>query len=301
MTAFGMRIGVVYPQTELGGDPDAVRRIADATEALGYDHLLAYDHVVGATHDREPKLWGPYTERHPFHDPFVLFGYVAGRCERIELVTGVLILPQRQTVLVAKQSADLDLLSGGRLRLGVGVGWNYVEYDALGQDFATRGPRADEQIGYLRRLWSEPLLTFEGRFDRIDRGNILPRPTRPIPIWVGGFGEPAFRRGGRLGDGFIFAGSVEHATEGMAGVRRHLAEAGRTDGGYGWELITLRAKTVDATVEAIEQWAAAGGTHATVCSMNLGLDGTDAHLDHIAAVAAKLGLSSARAEGAPTA
>ncbi len=284
-----IRVGVVYPQTELGGDPEAVRRIAAATEALGYDHLMAYDHVVGATHDREPKLWGPYTERHPFHDPFVLFGYVAGRTERIELVTGVLILPQRQTVLVAKQSADLDLLSGERFRLGVGVGWNYVEYDALGEDFATRGPRADEQIPYLRRLWSEPLVSFEGRFDRIDRGNVLPRPRRAIPIWVGGFGEAAFRRGGRLGDGFIFAGSVEHAIEGRDRVRQHLDAAGRSAEGYGLELITLRAKTVDATVESIEQWAAAGGTHATVCSMNLGLDSVEAHLDHIAAVAERLG------------
>ena len=161
-----MQIGVVYPQIELGGDPDAVRRIGLATEELGYDYLLAYDHVVGATHDREPKLWGPYTDQDPFHDPFVMFAYLAGITERIEFVTGILILPQRQTVLAAQQAADLDLLSGERLRLGVGVGWNYVEYDTLGQDFDVRGPRLDEQIGFLRSLWSEPLVSFEGQFSR---------------------------------------------------------------------------------------------------------------------------------------
>ena len=201
-----MKIGAVYPQTELSGDPEAVRRIAASVEALGYDYLLAYDHVLGATHDREPKLTGPYTERHPFHDPLVMFAHVAAIARRIELVTGVLILPQRQTVLVARQAADLDLLSGGRLRLGVGIGWNYVEYEALGQSFNTRGRREEEQIGLLRRLWTEPLVDFRGEFDRVNRAALNPRPRRAIPIWLGGFSEPAYRRGARLADGFIFIG-----------------------------------------------------------------------------------------------
>ena len=197
----------MYPQTELRGDPAAVRRIGLAVEAAGLDHLLAYDHVVGAVKaDREPPLWGPYDEHDPFHDPFVMFAYLAAITERIEFATGVLILPQRQTVLVAKQAADLDLLSGGRLRLGVGVGWNYVEYDALGEDFATRGRRADEQIGLLRELWRGDVLSFDGEFDSIDRGVIVPGPGRQIPIWVGGFSRHAFERGVRLGNGFIFAG-----------------------------------------------------------------------------------------------
>jgi len=190
-----LQIGVIYPQTELGGDPDGVRQFALAAERLGYQHINAYDHVVGASHDnREPALWGPYTEADPFHDPFVLFAYLAG-ITTLEFATDVLILPQRQTVLVAKQSADLDLLSGGRFRLGVGTGWNYVEYDALGYDFASRGARLDEQIDFLRRLWSESTIEWQGRFDRINRGSILPKPTRSIPIWVGGFSDPAFRRG----------------------------------------------------------------------------------------------------------
>src|SRR5581483_6056407 len=155
-----MKIGVIYPQTELGGDPEAVRRIGISAEELGYHHLLAYDHVLGATHAREPKLTGPYTDKHPFHDPFVMFAHLAALTRRIEFVTGILILPQRQTGLVARQAADLDLLSGGRLRLGVGIGWNYVEYAALGQDFSTRGRRMAEQVNLLRRLWSEPLVDF---------------------------------------------------------------------------------------------------------------------------------------------
>src|SRR6185437_9886180 len=206
-----MEIGVVYPQIELGEDPNAVRRIGKAVEDLGFDYLLAYDHVLGAVHDdRTPPLPGPYTERDPFHDPLVMFGYLAGITERIGLATGVLILPQRQTALVARQAADVDLLSGGRLRLGVGIGWNHVEYDALGQDFRTRGAREEEQVQLLRKLWSEPLVSFDGRFDHIDRACINPRPRRPIPIWFGGFVEAAYRRAARLGDGFIFsAGAAE--------------------------------------------------------------------------------------------
>src|SRR5262249_52891598 len=157
---------------------------------------------LGAVHeDRIPPLWGPYDENDPFHDPFVLFAYLAGRTERLAFVTGVLVLPQRQTALVAKQAADLALLSGDRFRLGVGVGWNPVEYTGLGQDFATRGLRLDEQIGLLRRLWGEPVVSFEGRFDAIDRAGTVPRPRRLIPIWLGGWVEAALRRAARLGDG----------------------------------------------------------------------------------------------------
>jgi probable F420-dependent oxidoreductase len=277
-----MRFGVVYPQTELGGDPQAVHDIGVGCEALGFEHLLVYDHVVGAEHaDREPPLWGPYTERDPFHDPFVMFGYLAAVTSRIELVTGVLILPQRQTVLVAQQAADADLLTRERVRLGVGTGWNYVEYQALGQDFATRGARLDEQIGLLRRLWTDPLVTFDGRFDRLERACINPRPRRSIPVWVGGFSEPAFRRGGTLGDGFTFAGDVDRAIEGMARVRHHLAEAGRAVEGFGMELIPTRARDTAAMIEAAERWASAGGTHATFVTMKLGLDTAAAHLDHL--------------------
>jgi len=285
-----MKVGVVYPQIELGGDPDAVRRIGVATEELGYDHLLVYDHVVGAQHaDRDPELWGPYVDTDPFHDPFVMFGLLAGLTERIELVTGVIILPQRQTALVAKQCTDIDLFSGERLRLGVGSGWNYVEYEALGQDFASRGPRLDEQIELLRRYWSEDLFSFEGTFDRIDRGNINLRPRRQIPIWLGGFSEPAFRRAGRLGDGFIYAGHGDHVADGKKRVEHHLAEAGRGDVEFGHDLIMLRDKNIDAHVRTAEQWRELGGTHVSVVTMGIGLDSTEAHLDYIGQFKAALG------------
>ncbi|MGY9073647.1 MAG: LLM class F420-dependent oxidoreductase [Acidimicrobiales bacterium] len=285
-----MKIGIVYPQIELGGDPESVRRIARATEDLGFDHLLAYDHVVGAVHEgREPKLTGPYTEQHPFHDPFVLFGHVAGITERIELVTGVIILPQRQTALVAKQAADVDLFSGERFRMGVGTGWNYVEYEALGQDFHTRGRRADEQIEYLRRLWSEDVMTWEGEFDRIDRGNILPKPKRQIPLWVGGFSRPAFRRGARYGDGYIFAGTDTAVFDHLGQVDALLAEQDRDTSGFGKEFMMTGARSVDTDIEWIERWEAAGGTHATIVTMNMGLDSTEAHLDYINQVHDRLG------------
>lgn len=285
-----MKLGVVYPQTELRGDPEAVRRITLATEELGYDHLLAYDHVVGATHeDREPPLWGPYTEHHPFHCPFTMFAYAAAITERIELVTGVVILPQRQTALVAKQTTDVDLLSHERLRLGVGTGWNYVEYDALGQDFASRGARIDEQIDLLRRYWTEDLFSFDGTYDTLDRGNINVRPNRQIPIWIGGFSEPAFRRGGQRGDGFIYAGDTDGVLAGMRSVERHRAEAGRADEPFGHDLIMLRDRSVDAHLRTIDSWREAGGTHASICTMGMGLDSIEAHIDYIAQIRDRLG------------
>ena len=291
-----MRIGAVYPQIELGGDPDAVRRIAVAVEDLGFDHLMVFDHVAGADHDgRDPKLWGPYTDRHPFHDPFVMFGHVAAITARIELVTGVLILPQRQTVLVARQAADVDLFSGGRLRLGVGTGWNYVEYDALGQDFSTRGAREEEQIELLRRLWTEPLLDYSGTFDRVDRAAVNPRPARSIPIWVGGFSEPAFRRGARLGDGFVFAGRPDDVVAGWDRVRHHLAAAGRSGGDFGADYALTAARSVEDVVATAERWAGAGGTHLSVVSMQMGFDSADAHVDFFGQVRDALARTGAAA------
>lgn len=293
MTAPAMRIGLVYPQTELGGDPDAVRRIGRAAEALGFDYLLAYDHVLGAVHaDREPPLRGPYTEHDPFHDPFVMFAYLAGMTERLEFATGVLILPQRQTVLVAKQCADLDLLSGGRLRLGVGVGWNYVEYDALGQPFARRGRRLDEQIALLRDLWRGEVTSFDGEFDVIDRARLVPGPGREIPIWFGGFSPPAFRRGVAVGDGFMFAGKESAVHEALAAARDEAAVQQRSLDGFGFEYLALRAPTVDDTVEHAQRWREAGGTHFAAVSMGGGRDSTEAHLDFFATVAERLELSS---------
>ena len=283
-----MKVGIVYPQTEMNGNPEAVREIALATESLGYSHLLFYDHVVGASHlDRNPKLSGPYTELDPFHDPFVALSYVSGITTHLELATGVLILPQRQTVLVAKQAADLDLLSGERFRLGVGSGWNYVEYDALGQDFRARGDRMNEQIKFIRQLWSEPLSSFSGTYDSLDRGNINPRPNRAIPIWMGGFSPVAYRRAAEVGDGFIFAGLLEGergALNSWNNLKDMLKVNDRDEGTFGADIVMLASKTVGETVDAIKRWRDVGGTHASIVTMGMELGPYKAHIDYIAEV-----------------
>jgi probable F420-dependent oxidoreductase len=280
-----VKFGVVYPQNETHGDPTAVRDLGLAIESLGYDSVLFYDHVVGAEHaDREPPLWGPYTEEDSFHDPFVVFGYLAAITSRIELATGVMILPQRQTVLAAQQAADVDLLSGGRLRFGVGTGWNWVEYDALNQDFRTRGKRLDEQIVLLRELWAKPLVTFDGTFHQLERCCINPRPSRQIPIWVGGFSEPAFSRAARLGDGFTFAGDQDDAIAGMVRVRELLAENGRSGAAFGFEYTLTRARDVASVLEATSRWQEAGGTGVSVLTQKIGFESVAGHIDYLAEV-----------------
>jgi len=280
-----MKIGLIYPQTELGGDPVAVREIGLAAEALGFDHLLAYDHVLGATHDREPKLNGPYTEKQPFHDPLVMFGYLSAITRRIGFATGVLILPQRQTALVARQAADVALLSDDRLRLGVGLGWNYVEYEALGQDFASRGKRVSEQVELLRKLWSEPLVDFTGAFDRVDRAALNPRPAKPIPIWLGGFADVALRRAARIADGFICADGAADAFAQAARLRDLLDQEGRAKEGFGLQCNMLKAKSPEQVVETALRWHEAGGTHAAFATMGQGMETRGQHLGYIESVA----------------
>jgi probable F420-dependent oxidoreductase len=288
-----VEVGVAYPQNELRGDPTAVLRFGRAVEDLGFDHLLAYDHVLGALHaDRTPQLTGPYTEHDPFHDPFVMFAYLASITERIRFTTGILVLPQRQTALVARQAADVDLLSGGRLRLGVGIGWNYVEYEALGQDFHTRGARQEEQIELLRRLFTEPVVDFSGRFDRIDRASLVPKPAGSIPIWLGGSGEKAFDRAARLADGFIFfGGGVDNAIDAWARLRERVARVGRSADNFGGDYVALSGADVGELTREIEAWRATGGTHLSVVTMGLGLDSIDAHIDYLASLADLLSLS----------
>jgi probable F420-dependent oxidoreductase len=279
-------VGVVYPQTELRGDPGAVRGIGRAVEDLGFDHLLAYDHVLGAVHaDRARQLTGPYTEHDPFHDPFVLFAYLAGITERIQFATGILVLPQRQTALVARQAADVDLLSGGRLRLGVGVGWNHVEYEALGQDFGTRGARQEEQIELLRQLFTEPVVDFSGRFDRVDRAALVPKPTRSIPIWLGGASQAAFDRAARLADGFIFfGGGIDHAVGAWNALRDRLRGLGRSVEDFGADYVALPQGGVDQLMSEIDAWREAGGSHVSVATMGLGLTSVEAHAEYLTTV-----------------
>jgi probable F420-dependent oxidoreductase len=199
-----MRIGAVFPQTEIGGDPSVIREYVTAVEEMGFDHLVIYDHVVGASVQNRPDWRGPYTSESMFHEPFVLFGYLAALTTRLELVTGVIILPQRQTVLVAKQAAEVDVLSGGRMRLGVGIGWNEVEFEALDEDFHTRGRRLEEQVEVLRALWTQPVVTVAGKWHTITEAGLNPLPVqRPIPIWFGGVADAAMKRIARIGDGWM--------------------------------------------------------------------------------------------------
>jgi probable F420-dependent oxidoreductase len=279
-----MKIGVAYPTTEVAGDPDAVRKFVRAVEDLGFSHMMTFDHVLKTPHEgREPKLIGPYTDKDTFYDPFTLFAFCAAINDTLEFVTGVLVGPQRQTVLIAQQAADVDLLSRERLRLGVGIGWNYVEYEALGQDFRTRAKRLEEQFDLLRQLWTQPLVDFTGRFDRVDRGCINPRPRRQIPLWVGGNSEPAYERGARIGDGFIFAGDGKSGVAAWRSVQRHLRELGRDEQAYGRELLALFALDPQAAADDLRRFRDAGGTHGCISSMNTGLgDDIDAHIDYMA-------------------
>jgi probable F420-dependent oxidoreductase len=285
-----MRVGVTFPQTELGGDPGAVRAYAEGVEELGYRHILVYDHVVGA----DPKVhtgWnGPYDVHTTFHEPFVLYGYLAAVTRSLELVTGVIILPQRQTALVAKQTAEVDLLSGGRLRLGIGVGWNAVEYEALGEDFGSRGKRSAEQIALLRRLWTEQSVTFDGEFDKITGAGLAPLPVqRPIPVWIGAASPPGYKRAGRLADGwFPMMGPGPALDEARTVVERAAVAAGRDPASIGMEGRVDWRGDVDAVIERLKQWAEAGATHVSVNTMGAGLKTVDDHLAALSRAAESL-------------
>jgi probable F420-dependent oxidoreductase len=279
-----VKVGVVFPQTEIGADPGGVREFARAVQELGFDHLLAYDHVLGADVSSRPDWSGPYTAEHQFHEIFVLCGYLAGLVSGLELVTGVLVLSQRQTALVAKQAAEIDILTGGRFRLGVGLGWNFVEFDALGMNFHDRGGRAEEQIQVLRRLWTEPIVDFEGRWHRIPRAGINPLPVqRPIPIWIGGSAEAAIRRAARLADGFFPQRPLEGGWPAtMERFRQWVEDAGRSTDKIGieWRIDVATGTPEDWRAQA-EERKAIGATHLSLQTMRGGLKGPDAHIGRI--------------------
>ncbi len=268
-----MRTGAIFPQLEIGADPLAVRDYAQAVEGLGYDHLLVYDHVLGADPADRPG-WRGYTAADLFHEPFVLFGYLAAATQRLELTTGVIVLPQRQTALVAKQAVEVDVLSGGRLRLGVGVGWNAVEYEALGQDFHTRGKRMEEQIALLRRLFAEEVVTFIGRWEHIHAAGLNPLPARRhIPIWLGGAADVLLERVARLGDGWF--PQMRPEPEGRLAVEKlHVLTlaAGRDPAAIGIEArLSWRDGSPDELGAQARAWAAVGATHIGVNTMGAGL------------------------------
>jgi probable F420-dependent oxidoreductase len=285
-----VRAGAIFPQLESGADPAALREYAQAAEEFGYDHLLAYDHVLGADPAGRPG-WKGYTHQDLFHEPFVLFGYLAGLTARIEFTTGVIVLPQRQTALVAKQATEVDILSGGRLRLGVGVGWNEVEYEALGQDFHTRGKRLEEQIALLRRLFAEEVVTFAGRWDRVEQAGLNPLPTRrAIPIWLGGAADTLLARVVAMGDGWF--PQMRPEPEGRAAMDklRALAEAaGRDPHTIGIEArLSLKDQTMADLERTARAWQALGATHIGVNTMGAGLTSMSRHIAAIRDVKAML-------------
>jgi probable F420-dependent oxidoreductase len=284
-----VEIGVVLPQTELGPSPHALRTYASTVESLGYRSLLAYDHVLGA----DPKVhegWsGPYDVDTDFHEPMVLFGFLAG-CTSIELVSGIVILPQRQTALVAKQAAEVDLLTGGRFRLGVGIGWNHVEYEALGQEFTTRGRRIEAQVALLRRLWTERTVTSIDEFDTVTGAGLSPMPQqRPIPIWFGATVPKAFERAGRLGDGWFppvqpgpkLDAALEH-------VRAGAMAAGRDPTSIGMQGRVDWRGDADNLIAQVEHWRAAGATHLGVNTMGAGPGDVDGHLEVLSSIATRI-------------
>jgi probable F420-dependent oxidoreductase len=285
-----MRIGVTFPQTELGGDASAVRAYGQRVEELGYTHLLAYDHVVGADPTVHEGWAGPYDIHTTFHEPLVMFGYLAAVTTTLELVTGVIILPQRQAVLVAKQAAEIDLLSEGRLRLGVGLGWNTVEYEALGEDFTNRGRRLGEQVDVMRQLWTEQSVTFAGKHHRVTGAGLAPLPVqRPIPVWIGAASRPALERAGRVGDGwFPMMGPGPQLDEARDIVAQAATAAGRDPSTLGMEGRVTWAGDSQQVADELAKWRAAGATHMTINTMGAGLRTVDEHLAALAAVAETL-------------
>lgn len=279
-----MKIGVVFPQTEFGNDPTAVREYAQTAESLGFTHVLAYDHVLGANPDRPGGWRGPYTYQNPFHEVFVLFSFMAAATETLEFATGILILPQRETAVVAKQAAALDVLSNGRLRLGVGIGWNKVEYVALNQDFHTRGRRVEAQVALLRRLWTEPLITVEDEWHTIPDAGLNPMPVqRPIPIWFGGHADAVLARIARMGDGWMpgYRTAVQ-AEPALSKLDGYLAENGRTRADLGIEpRIHISDGGPAQWQETLQGWEAAGATHASFNTMGAGFTTPQQHIEAI--------------------
>ncbi len=288
-----MRIGVIYPHFEFGSDPAAIRDYAQTAEGLGYAHIGADDHVIGPNPVRPGGWTGWVTYQTPFFEPFVLFGFMAGVTTRMEFSTCVLLLPQRQTVLVAKQAAGLDLLCGGRLRLGLGIGWNEIEYISLGKDFHNRGRRIEEQVSVLRRLWTQPLVDFESTWHHIPDAGINPLPVqRPIPIWFGGQSEAAIRRMARIGDGWMpLYASAGEAQPGLDLLERCLAEAGRSREGFGLEArIPYGSGDPAEWARLLEEWRGVGATHASLLTTQFGFKTPAEHIAALRRFAEEVGL-----------
>ena len=280
---------MVFPQTEIGNDPDLVTKYVTSVESMGYDHILIYDHVLGADTANRPNWKGAYRLEDSFHEVMVLFGYMAAITTKIELATGILVLPQRDTALVAKQAAELDILSNGRLRLGVGVGWNHVEFEALNTEFTNRGARIEEQVSVLRELWTKELINFTGNWHQLNEVGINPLPIqRPIPIWFGGAANSVMERIGKMGDGWIYPGyspfpdiqskimldlikkSANQADRSISqiGIEKNLSESEKPENGW---------------ADSAQSWIGYGATHLSINTMGANLTSINDHLDALKA------------------
>ena len=275
-----MKVGVVFPHNEIGTDPGAIRAYAEGAESMGFDHMLIYDHVLGADPNRPGGWSGPYDKDVAFHEPFTTFAFMAAVTQTIEFCTAVLILPQRQTALVAKQAAQLAILSNNRFRLGVGTGWNQVEYEALGIPFEARGTRQSEQVDLMRELWEQDTFSYEGKYHTVTQAGILPRPSQTIPIWFGGGAPALLRRCGRLGDGWIPIGTPNETSRQMLEV---IKEA-RLKAGKPWETFGIQAQAQvrggdpERWRSHYERWESLGCTHIAVATHTVGHQSVDEHL-----------------------
>ncbi|MFW5714487.1 MAG: LLM class F420-dependent oxidoreductase [Brevefilum sp.] len=286
-----MKYGVVFPQTEFPSDPEAIKDFTQAAEDLGYNHILTYDHVLGVNPDREGGWSGPYSYTDPFQEPLTLFSFMAGFTRKLEFITGIIILPQRQTALVAKQAATLDVLSGGRLRLGVALGWNEVEYKALNKDFRNRGDRFEEQIQVLKRLWTEELVTFDGQWHSIQDAGINPLPVqRPIPLWLGGHADPVLQRVAKMADGWLpNYRTPGDASEALEKLQTYLEEENRSMADIGMEpRLRYEKGNPEEWARLAEDWQHAGATHLTVITMGQGFKTAEEHIEAIEAYAKAL-------------
>ena len=278
-----MQIGAVLPHNEIGTDPGAIKAYAQGLEAMGITHMLIYDHVLGADPDRPGGFQGPYDKDVAFHEPMTTFAFIAAVTEKLEMVTTILILPQRQTVLVAKQAAELAILSNNRFRMGVGTGWNRVEYTGLNVPFERRGARQAEQVEVMRRLWQEDSMDFQGEFHHIDKASILPRPSQPIPIWFGGSAPALLKRCAELGDGWMpLMGANDAARECLATMKQAREAVGRSWDNFG---IQAQAQYAGGTPERWQKhaskWKDLGATHMAIATHNAGPTDADGHLSRV--------------------
>ena len=278
-----MEIGAVFPHNEIGTDPQAIKDYAQGVEELGVTHLLIYDHVLGADRDRPGGFEGPYDKDVAFHEPFTTFAFIAAVTKNLEMITTVMILPQRQTVLVAKQAAELAILSNNRFKLGIGVGWNAVEYTGLNENFKNRGKRQEEQVELMRLLWESEVLEYKGDYHHIDKASINPRPSKSVPIWFGGGAPQLIERCADLGDGWIpLMGPNEAARKTLAAIKEK-----RKSKGLDWDNFGVQAQAQYAGGDAerwnkhAEKWRNLGASHLAIATHNAEPTNVDGHLGRI--------------------